>query len=155
MRSGPGCWARSLTGRYAEGGLLPSSHVARRADLAYRSGRVAPPQCGVPVSVKDLLDVAGLPTGRGRAGDAPAAVTDSPVAEAERRAGADGAGSERLPRQPHRPSRDQSDPGTDSDGVSLGLQLIGRRGRGRALLEVAGLLEAEAARSRMTRVVRQ
>ncbi|WP_128433631.1 amidase [Streptomyces cyaneus] len=116
MRSGPGYSARSLTGQYAEGALLPSSHVAelldritegtpegsafvsvdrdsamaaaRRADLAYRSARVPPPLCGVPVSVKDLLDVAGLPTGRGRAGDAPAAATDSPVVEVVRRAGA-------------------------------------------------------------------
>lgn len=116
MPSGVPGAAASLTRRYAEGALLPSSHVAelleritdgtpegsafvsvardsalaeaRRADLAYRDGRVPPALCGVPVSVKDLLDVAGLPTGRGRAGDAPAVTADSPVVEVMRRAGA-------------------------------------------------------------------
>ncbi|MER8013027.1 amidase [Streptomyces griseoluteus] len=109
--------AHLLLGRYARGELRPSDHVAavldridaggpagsayvlldragamaaaRRADAEFRAGRPPGPLSGVPVSVKDLLDVAGLPTGRGRGGPAPApAPHDSPVVAVLRRAGA-------------------------------------------------------------------
>lgn len=108
--------ARSLIELYSQGDLRPSSHVAeildrieagvpessafvsvdragaleaaRLADESYRVGRVKPPLCGVPVSVKDLLDVAGMPTGRGRGGVAPIATHDSPIVTVLRRAGA-------------------------------------------------------------------
>lgn len=108
--------ASSLLGLYSRGELRPSSHVAeildrieadvpessafvsvdragaleaaRQADERYRVGRVKTALCGVPVSVKDLLDVAGMPTGRGRGGGAPIATHDSPIVTVLRRAGA-------------------------------------------------------------------
>lgn len=108
--------ARSLIELYSHGDLRPSSHVAeildrieadvpessafvsvdrataleaaRLADDTFRIGQAKPPLCGVPVSVKDLLDVAGMPTGRGRGGVAPIATHDSPIVTVLRRAGA-------------------------------------------------------------------
>lgn len=65
-------------------GALTAAHLA---DEGYRAGQAKGTLCGVPVSVKDLLDVAGMPTGRGRGGDAPIATHDSPIVKALRRAG--------------------------------------------------------------------
>jgi aspartyl-tRNA(Asn)/glutamyl-tRNA(Gln) amidotransferase subunit A len=64
--------------------------AADAADLQRRSGTVASPLAGLPVSVKDLFDVAGYQT---RAGSvvldgAPAAVADATIVARLRRAGA-------------------------------------------------------------------
>lgn len=54
-----------------------------------RPGLAARPLAGLPVSVKDLFDVAGLPTQAGSVvlADAPAAATDAPAVARLRRAG--------------------------------------------------------------------
>ncbi len=108
--------AQRLLELYSQGETCPSSHIAeildridtdvpessafvfvdrdgameaaRHADESYRDGRVRPALCGVPVSVKDLLDVSGLPTGRGSHGAPRIATHDSPVVTVLRRAGA-------------------------------------------------------------------
>ena len=46
------------------------------------------PLCGVPISVKDIIDVAGLPTGCGTPGDHPPARADAAVVRGLRQAGA-------------------------------------------------------------------
>jgi len=116
MRTAEQLSAKALHELYAHGDLRPSAHVAaildrieeedsdqlayvavdragaleaaRRADGSFRTGQSATALCGIPVSVKDLLDVVGMPTGRGRGGAAPIATGDSPVVAALRRSGA-------------------------------------------------------------------
>lgn len=104
----------ALLEAYRNGDLLPSEHVAdlldrmesaavanahvhidrkgalaaaARADDIYRVGTDVPALCGLPVSVKDLLDVGGQPTGRGRGGVVAPATVDAPVVAKLRRAG--------------------------------------------------------------------
>jgi len=64
--------------------------AARAADAAHRSGRTPGPLAGVPVSIKDLFDVAGEVTCAGSVvcSDASAAVSDAPVVARLRSAGA-------------------------------------------------------------------
>ncbi len=65
--------------------------AARQADLAQRAGLALSPLAGLPVSVKDLYDVAGQPTWAGaalRRGSAPAATADAPAVARLRAAGA-------------------------------------------------------------------
>jgi aspartyl-tRNA(Asn)/glutamyl-tRNA(Gln) amidotransferase subunit A len=106
-----------LAGRYGRGALRPSEvaerHLARiaevegrisafqmvdaagaramaaAADARWRAGRPLSPLDGVPVTIKDNVDVAGLPTRNGSlvTSDAPAA-EDSPVVARLREAGA-------------------------------------------------------------------
>jgi aspartyl-tRNA(Asn)/glutamyl-tRNA(Gln) amidotransferase subunit A len=58
------------------------------AERAYRDGS-AGPLCGVPITIKDLLDVSGVPTGHGSLlHDEAAAGTDAPFVRAVRAAGA-------------------------------------------------------------------
>ncbi|MFT4215056.1 MAG: amidase family protein [Microbacterium sp.] len=73
--------------------LLPESEalaMAREADRAVAAGEHLGPLHGLPTGVKDLIDVAGLPTSHGSAAyaDAAPAATDSVLAESLRRAGA-------------------------------------------------------------------
>jgi amidase len=62
---------------------------ADRADQAAAAGEQLGPLHGLPIAVKDLMDVAGLPTTHGSLpyADAPAAATDSLLAERLRAAG--------------------------------------------------------------------
>ena len=73
--------------------LLPESEslaMAERADRAVASGEELGVLHGLPTGVKDLMDVAGLPTSQGSAAYAsePPATRDSVLAEHLRRAGA-------------------------------------------------------------------
>ncbi|MBZ5739354.1 amidase [Nocardioides mangrovi] len=73
--------------------MVPEAEAMRMADEADRAvaaGDPVGPLHGLPTGVKDLIDVAGLPTSHGSAAylDAPPAVTDSVLAENLRRAGA-------------------------------------------------------------------
>ncbi|MFT4307531.1 MAG: amidase family protein [Microbacterium sp.] len=73
--------------------LLPESEslrLAEDADRAVATGEHLGPLHGLPTGVKDLVDVAGLPTSQGSAAYAkePPAVRDSVLAESLRRAGA-------------------------------------------------------------------
>ena len=62
---------------------------ARRLDAHRRAGAPIGPLHGLPVAVKDIIDVAGMPTGRGTAIDAgTVAAEDSAVASRLRAAGA-------------------------------------------------------------------
>jgi aspartyl-tRNA(Asn)/glutamyl-tRNA(Gln) amidotransferase subunit A len=83
-RSGEG--ATTFTRVYAERAL----EEARRADAARRRGDAGGPLAGVPVSVKDLFDVAGEPTLGGSVilRDAPPAGRDAEAVAALRAAGA-------------------------------------------------------------------
>jgi len=65
-------------------------HVARAADAAALAGKPLHPLAGLPVSVKDLFDVAGEPTRAASAArhDAPPAAADSAVVKRLREAGA-------------------------------------------------------------------
>jgi amidase len=64
--------------------------AAEAADVAVASGRALGPIHGLPIAVKDLMDVAGLPTTHGSAAyaDAPPADWDSLLAERLRAGGA-------------------------------------------------------------------
>lgn len=64
--------------------------MAAEADAAVARGEERGPLHGLPAGVKDLMDVAGLPTsqGSGAYADEPPAVRDSVLAERLRRAGA-------------------------------------------------------------------
>ncbi len=63
--------------------------AARESAARWEAGAPAGVLDGVPVTVKDLVDVAGLPTRRGsRTTDAAPAATDAPLVAALRRAGA-------------------------------------------------------------------
>lgn len=73
--------------------LLPESDalaLAEAADAAVARGEAIGPLHGLPTGVKDLMDVAGLPTSQGSAAyaDEPPAERDSVLAEHLRRAGA-------------------------------------------------------------------
>jgi len=83
-RTGEG--ATTFTRVYAERAL----EEARRADAARRRGAPGGPLAGVPVSVKDLFDVAGEPTVAGSVilRDAPPAERDAEVVAGLRAAGA-------------------------------------------------------------------
>ncbi len=83
-RSGEG--ARAFTRVYAERSL----GEARRADELRRRGAPGGPLAGVPVSIKDLFDVAGEPTLAGSKilRDAPPAVRDAEAVTRLRAAGA-------------------------------------------------------------------
>ena len=62
---------------------------AGASEARWRAGRPIGPLDGVPVTIKDLIDVAGLPTRRGsRLTDTAAAAEDAPMAMALRSAGA-------------------------------------------------------------------
>ena len=69
---------------------LDREGAARQAAVADEqwAGGTAGPLCGVPLSVKDIIDVAGLPTGCGTPGDHPPAQTDAAVVRRLRQAGA-------------------------------------------------------------------
>jgi len=98
--------------------------AAEAADARRRHGRPLGALHGVPVGLKDIFDVAGLPTGLGSpmAGDTPAAA-DSAVAERLREAGAVivgktvtspfASGAQTTTRNPHDPGRT---PGGSSSG---------------------------------------
>lgn len=62
--------------------------AARRVDAAVASGDVSPPLAGVPISVKDLIDLGGVPTrfGSMTTPDAPA-TSDAPSVERIKKAG--------------------------------------------------------------------
>ena len=64
--------------------------AARQADTLQRAGVALSPLAGLPVTVKDLYDVAGQPTWAGAAlrRDAPAATADAPAVARLRAAGA-------------------------------------------------------------------
>lgn len=64
--------------------------AAAAADRAVAAGEPLGPLHGLPIAVKDLMDVAGLPTGHGSVAfaEAPPAKADSLLAERLRRAGA-------------------------------------------------------------------
>lgn len=63
--------------------------AARESEARWRAGRPSGPLDGVPVTVKDLVDVAGLPTRRGSRLTDPAAVADdAPMTLALKSAGA-------------------------------------------------------------------
>lgn len=64
--------------------------AARASQQRYRAGQPLGPLDGVPVSIKDLVNVAGWPTRRGSRASAqePPAIEDAPVVSALRRAGA-------------------------------------------------------------------
>ncbi|HWI73497.1 MAG TPA: amidase family protein [Baekduia sp.] len=63
--------------------------AAEAADRAVATGAALGPLHGLPIAVKDLMDVAGLPTTHGAVpfADAPPATTDSLLAQRLRRAG--------------------------------------------------------------------
>jgi aspartyl-tRNA(Asn)/glutamyl-tRNA(Gln) amidotransferase subunit A len=61
---------------------------AKRADQEIASGKYRGPLHGIPVSIKDLVDVAGVPTTAGSAVPARLAPHDAPVVANLRRAGA-------------------------------------------------------------------
>jgi aspartyl-tRNA(Asn)/glutamyl-tRNA(Gln) amidotransferase subunit A len=62
---------------------------ARRADQEIAGGRYRGPLHGIPISLKDLIDVAGVPTTAGsRLREGRLAVTDAPIVRHLRRAGA-------------------------------------------------------------------
>jgi Asp-tRNA(Asn)/Glu-tRNA(Gln) amidotransferase A subunit family amidase len=81
--------------------LRPDDALAEAAalDRAHADGRVPGPLAGVPVLVKDLEDVAGMPTRRGSLlfAQAPAATEDELVPAALRAAGAVVVGKTNLP----------------------------------------------------------
>ncbi|WP_407310493.1 amidase [Pseudomonas sp. nanlin1] len=64
--------------------------AARASDLARAAGYVPSPLAGLPVSIKDLFDVAGQVTAAGSTllADSPAAALDAPVVQRLRNAGA-------------------------------------------------------------------
>lgn len=113
---------------------LDREGAARQAAAADErwAGGTAGSLCGVPLSVKDIVDVAGLPTGCGTPGDHPPAQTDAAVVRALRRAGAIVVGKVHLhelalgitgenprmgtPRNPQDPSRL---PGGSSSGSAV------------------------------------
>ncbi|HEY5350353.1 MAG TPA: amidase [Candidatus Lustribacter sp.] len=78
--------SRTFTEVYHEGARA----AADAADLQRRAGFVASPLAGIPVSVKDLFDVAGRPTRAGSVvlDDAPPAAADARIVARLRRAGA-------------------------------------------------------------------
>ena len=61
---------------------------ARAAEQEIREGRYRSPLHGIPIAVKDLVDVAGTPTTSGSAVPAHVARSDAPVVQALRDAGA-------------------------------------------------------------------
>src|SRR5690606_11487237 len=62
---------------------------ARRADQEIAGGRYRGPLHGIPISLKDLIDVAGVPTTAGsRLREGRLAVTDAPIVRHLKRAGA-------------------------------------------------------------------
>src|SRR2546428_13368493 len=72
--------------------------AARRVDDAVRAGRPPGPLTGVPVAVKDIIDVAGVPTTAGAHPRVPVAPhQDAPVVGRLRAAGAGNLG----PTRPH------------------------------------------------------
>jgi Asp-tRNA(Asn)/Glu-tRNA(Gln) amidotransferase A subunit family amidase len=95
---------RALVGELAEGATTPAEALARsRATIAETDPELlawvvhapapevtAGPLGGVPLGVKDIIDVAGLPTrcGTRLRADAPPAATDAAIVAAWRRAGA-------------------------------------------------------------------
>ena len=78
--------ARTFTEVFADAARA----AADAADTLRRSGYVASPVAGIPVSVKDLFDVAGSPTRAGSVvlASVPPAVADAPVIARLRAAGA-------------------------------------------------------------------
>lgn len=110
----------------AEGALA----AARRAEAAVSEGAPLGPLHGVPVALKDICDVAGMPTGNGsRLTDGDVAAADSAVAEMLRAAGAIILGKTEThefaiggpdPDLPHGPARNPWDvaryPGGSSSG---------------------------------------
>lgn len=78
--------ARTFTERYRESALA----AADAADVQRRAGFTASPLAGLPVSIKDLFDVAGSTTRAGSAvlADAPPATADATIVARLRRAGA-------------------------------------------------------------------
>jgi len=64
--------------------------AARASEVRHRRGQALGPLDGVPVSIKDMVDVRGFPTRRGSllTEGLPAAAADSPVVATLRRAGA-------------------------------------------------------------------
>ena len=75
---------RAVTSMLAEGALA----AADAADAAQRRGAALGPLHGVPFTVKENVDVAGLPTTSGARVDAPPAERDAPEVVLLRRAGA-------------------------------------------------------------------
>ncbi|MEO6407620.1 MAG: amidase [Burkholderiaceae bacterium] len=78
--------ANVFTHRYAQAALA----AARHADALVTAGAELPALAGLPVTVKDLFDVAGEPTEAGSVllRDAPAAAADAPAVARLRRHGA-------------------------------------------------------------------
>ncbi|MFT4082376.1 MAG: amidase family protein [Nocardioides sp.] len=70
--------------------IAEAMRMAEEADTAVAAGEPIGPLHGLPTGVKDLIDVAGLPTSHGSGAylDAPPATTDSVLAESLRRSGA-------------------------------------------------------------------
>jgi aspartyl-tRNA(Asn)/glutamyl-tRNA(Gln) amidotransferase subunit A len=105
--------------------------AAAAADEAWRAGS-AGPLCGVPISVKDIIDVEGLPTSCGNPAARPPAAADATAVRLLRAAGAVILGKTHLheyalgitgenprlgtPRNPHDPSRL---PGGSSSGSGV------------------------------------
>ncbi len=82
--------ARLNPGLNAFAVMNPQALVAAgESEARWRAGRPAGPLDGVPCTVKDLIDVAGLPTRRGsRLSDPAAAAEDAPAVTALKSAGA-------------------------------------------------------------------
>lgn len=103
---------------------------ARQAEAEIARGAWRGPLHGVPVAVKDLLDVAGtVTTGGGRRASWPPAARDAPVVAGLRQAGAILIGKTRLPEyafwpgsiNPHYgPTANPHDPTRDAGGSSSG-----------------------------------
>lgn len=105
--------------------------AAEQADAELAAGRDRGPLHGVPVAVKDLIDIAGLPTTCGSASSfgTARAIEDAEIVARLRRAGAVIVGKTTLhefaygatgDRSVHGPSRNPVDPGRMSGGSSGG-----------------------------------
>jgi Asp-tRNA(Asn)/Glu-tRNA(Gln) amidotransferase A subunit family amidase len=81
-----------------EGALRAAAELEGQA----RGGRG--PLAGIPVAVKDLYDVAGLPTSAGLTGSVPAARADAELVRRLRAAGAVPIGKTRSSAAPSRPT---------------------------------------------------
>ncbi|SDO55195.1 amidase [Klenkia soli] len=81
--AGPGAALNAVVVVDAEGALA----AAGRVDADRAAGRPPGPLAGLPITVKDSVDVRGLPSSHGRADDRRVAVADAPAVRRLREAG--------------------------------------------------------------------
>src|SRR5262249_11000138 len=102
---------------------------AREAERAIRAGQYRGPLHGVPISVKDIVDVAGTPTTAPSAVPARRPITDAPIVQRLRSAGAIVVGKTNLhefafgttsEESAFGPVRHPKDPGRSAGGSSGG-----------------------------------